>query len=544
MSADRWTERNLVGSIARSVWQWQLILTLSVVVMGAVVAVLDPHLFGSVPFLTGLLLIVAIGLAAIGLDWTRHPTRVALTVPLLDTAAIGLLAASTQPFSFLWCFPVAWIATYYGTPALVSALGIALATQVPQWWNGGRTVETTLTLLIIIVSLGFLGITISIGTRRTRALRHLMRRQSQQLDRAIQRIVAEGRRADALFDAVGVALARVDEHGQLLAANAAYRALYSYPGDDLTHPSSAVEYADYLGDALSPDQTAVARAAAGERVTNERMWLYDATGEWRALSLSIRERNIDAGGARGAIIEIVDDSASVRQQTESRSQASAVSHELRNPLTAILGHADLLLDDEALDPAAKEHAKVIENAAERMLVLIRGLLGNTQPSDRAPRDFDLGSVTASAVAAFSPTATAKNVTVVDEISRSLPVSGDGFRMRQVVDNLISNAIKYTPRGGTVVVSTSSTADTAELRIADTGIGIGADDLVRVFDPYFRAQSATDGHVGGTGLGMGIARDIVRHHHGDITVTSALGQGTTVTVTLPTASTLEGEGRDR
>lgn len=530
---NQWADRNLVGTIARSIWQWQLILAFSTVVMGVAVAVLDVALFSSWPFVTGLMMIIAIGAVSMVIDWSRVPKQGVLALPLIDTLAIGLLTNAAQPFAFLWCFPIAWVSTYFAMTALLSTLALALATQLARWWDEGRTAGGTLTILIVLVSLGFLGVTISIGSRRTRAFRHLMRRQSLQLDRAMHRATIQEVRTTELLDAIRVALARVDTQGQLLATNAAYRALYSLGDDSLAHPSPTVEYAGYRGEALEPEQTSTARAARGELVDRERLWVYDAAGDWRALSLSIRDP--DPSGTRGTIIELSDDTDAVRYQDEVRSTARSVSHELRNPLTAILGHADLLLEDDARTPTVDAHAAVIQNAAERMLVLIGTVLDTGSRPTRESDTFDLGHVAISSLAAFAPAAASAELTLQTRVKENLGVAGDGFRMRQVVDNLLSNAIKYTPRGGTVTVSAAPRGDLVELIVADTGIGIAQDDLSRIFDPYFRAQSATDGGVAGTGLGMGISMEIVRRNDGDLTLTSALGQGTTATVTLPALS---------
>lgn len=525
-SSSRWTPRALVGTITRSVWRWQLVLTFCVVIMGAAVALLDPSWYGDAAFLCGMVLIVLVAALTLAVHWARFSKRAVLAVPLVDIVAIGLLASAAPTLGFLWFFPVTWIATYYGIPTLSGALALVLAMQIPGWLADQRSAESTLTALIVMLSLVFLGITITTGTRRTLAFRHLMRRQSRQLDRALQRVRAQEQRTRGLFDALGIALVRVDDDGHVIAANAAYRALYSLSEQDLDQPPRAIEYDGYRGRALPPDRTAIARAARGERTSGERLWLYDATGTWRALTLTTHAR----AGA-GALLELADDTANVTSGDGSRSAISAISHELRNPLTAILGHADLLLDTADLTPRQREHATVIESAAERMLTLVRRLLDN-RPAEPTVEPFDLGDLAVSALAAFTPSASAAELTMTGDIAPDLSVTGDAFRMRQVIDNILSNAIKYTPRSGRVEVKAAREGDRVRLSISDSGIGIADDEVAKVFDPYFRAHSALDGGISGTGLGMGISREIVRQHHGDIALRSALGHGTTATITLP------------
>jgi len=530
----RWADSQLIGTVVRSVWQWQLIVGFSTVAVALGVTLLNPRLFGDISLLTGLALICAITSWAMVMPWARHRELV-LALPFADAVAIGLLAISDHTLGYLWVVPMAWVATYYSMAAVVAALGLIFALQIVRWWIPRAPLTSPLEIMIVLLGLGFLGIAMNQGARRTRAFRLLIQRQSRQLDRAVARMSVHEDRANGLFDTVSTALARVDDRGNIDLANAAYRHLYAYDNDDYRHPPRAVEYDAYRGTALPRDASSIARAARGERVENELIWLYDASGEWRALSMSIRGRTVRTetdDDTEVSIIQLDDVTDTERERREQRATTSAVSHELRNPLTVILGHADLMLDAEDLTPAQREHATVIEGAAERMLALTKSLLD----SHRAPEmsdQFDLSIIAAATADAFAPAAAASDIDLQTNIDRPLPITGDGFRLRQVVDNLISNAIKYTPRGGSVEVMTTAEGDDAVLRVSDTGIGIAADDLERVFVPYFRARSATASGIAGTGLGMSIARQIIEENAGTISLESTLGTGTTATVRLPT-----------
>lgn len=531
--SSRWDDSELLGTIVRSVWQWQLVIALSAVTVAVVIASLDVALFQNWWFLSGLLLIAVVTVTGLAAPWARQK-KYAIALPIIDTIAIGFLANANHILGYLWIMPIAWIAAYYTSTAILAALALVVASQAARRWLPATDAPKPLEVIIVLVALGFLGIAMSQGARRTRAFRHLLRRQSSQIDRALSRATVQERRTVALFDSIGTALAVIDRHGRIEKSNAAYRTLYGYSEGEERHPARAVEYSDYRGSALALDETAVARARRGERVRNEPLWIYDTDGRWRALSLSIRSRATSTPSEdAGAIIELDDVTATETGRRAQRAAASAVSHELRNPLTVILGHAGLLLDDEALTPAQREHASLIDAAAERMLELTARLLDANRPADTGDA-FDLTSITASAVESFGPAAAAVDIRLTVDDESELTVLGDGFRMRQVVDNLVSNAIKYTPRGGAVHVALRRDARTAALSVRDTGIGIAADDLENVFRPYFRARSATAGGIPGTGLGMSIVRSIVEDNHGTITLESALGSGTTATVTLPVA----------
>ncbi len=531
----RWADSQLIGTVVRSVWQWQLVVGFSTVAVALGVALLDPQLFDRLTFLGGLAMICATTSFAMVMPWARHRESV-IVLPFINTVAIGLLAMADQSLSYLWVVPLAWLATYYSMAAVSIMLVLVCALQVARWWVPDAPLTSPLEAMIVLLGLGFLGIAMNQGARRTRAFRLLIERQSRQLDRAVTRMSVHEDRADGLFDTISTALARVDDRGEIDLTNAAYRRLYAYDNDDYRHPPRAVEYDGYRGRALPREMTSVVRAARGERVDRQLLWLYDASGEWRALSMTIRGLSVRTeSGAEStvSIIQLDDVTETELERRDQRATTSAVSHELRNPLTVIIGHTDLLLDRADLTPAQREHAAVIEGAAERMMALTKTLLDSHRPIEVAD-EFDLSAITTATADAFAPAAASSDITLRVETPRDLPISGDGFRMRQVVDNLISNAIKYTPRGGLVAVEAVREGDEAVLRVSDSGIGIAPADMDRVFVPYFRARSATASGIAGTGLGMSIARKIVEENRGTITLESTLGSGTTVTVCLPLA----------
>lgn len=531
----RWADSQLIGTVVRSVWQWQLIVAFSTVAVAVGTALLDAQLFGNLAFLLGLTGITGATAASFVIPWAQHRELV-VVLPMFDIVAIGLLTMANDALGYLWVAPVAWVATFYSMAAVACALGLVLALELARRLVPGVTAASPLEIVIVLLALGFLGVAMNDASRRTRAFRHLIRRQTRQLDRTLERMNRHEDRASALFDTVSTALARVDASGRVDLANSAYRHLYAYDSIDYRHPPRAVEYDAYRGAALPREATSIARAARGERVEGDLIWLYDASGNWHALSLSIRGRtmvNETSSDAEVSIIQLDDVTAHEFERRQQRAVTSAVSHELRNPLTIILGHADLLLDSNDLTPAQREHAALIEGAAERMVTLTASLLDSHRSVDAAD-GYDLRAVTNAAVDAFAPAAAAADIRLSFESPEPLPVAGDGFRMRQVVDNVISNAIKYTSRGGTVRVEASRHDDEVLLSVRDTGIGIAAADLESVFVPYFRARSATASGVAGTGLGMSIARTIVEEAGGSIAVDSILGSGTTVTVRLPSA----------
>src|SRR5581483_3097327 len=194
-----------------------------------------------------------------------------------------------------------------------------------------------------------------------------------------------------------------------------------------------------------------------------------------------------------------------------------VSHELRTPLTAIKGYAETLLGPAGDDrETARRFLEVIDRHSERLGRLIDDLL--------ALSDLELGL-----------TEIAHVPVAVGPEPGTPPALGDGDRLRQVLINLVDNAIKYTPEHGRVVVRAAPAADgMVAIAVEDTGIGIPARDLPRLTERFFRVDKARSRALGGTGLGLAIVKHLVHAHGGSLAIASTLGAGTTVTVQLPAA----------
>ncbi|MBB2975469.1 PAS domain S-box-containing protein [Microbacterium endophyticum] len=521
----------------RSIWLTQLVLTGSVVCITAVVQIFSPNDFSSWMYAAGLAIIIGLTAAALIVPWTRVPRDAVLVLPYGDIIGIGLLvAANDLQFGFLWVFPIFWIATHFALPALIAALlgvaGLIVGEAAISPPNGNLTLQ----LVIVILSLTFIGLTSWQSARQTRAFKQLLRRQSSRQQGTIQRVSSQERRVTQMLNALDVGIARLALDGDILAVNDTYADLYSLNRDDPTQPGRAVEYASLRGEALSEFRRPLARAIRGEVFEDERVWLFDGNGKWHALSASTRI--LDSLGSEPlSTLLIVHDITDLIEAERAREHiATVVSHELRNPLTAIIGHAELALEDDSLAPSTREQLEVIDHASQRMQTLIGEILTRTQTRrvESGYARVDARRILESSLESFQPAAVAQGVRVSISIPEPLPVHGDGFRLRQVIDNLLSNAIKYTPREGTVTISGSVDDGAAVMMIVDSGIGISRSDLPHVFEPYFRAETARESSTPGTGLGMGIARDIITEHDGALDIESEPGAGTTITLRLPLA----------
>lgn len=214
-----------------------------------------------------------------------------------------------------------------------------------------------------------------------------------------------------------------------------------------------------------------------------------------------------------------------------------VSHELRTPLTAILGYVELVLsDDSGLDAEHARHLEAVERNARRLVRLVGDLLLAAQLTG-GPLMIELGSVdleelARDAVDLAQPRAEASRIALKAEIGPRARCVGDRDRLAQVLDNLIANALAFTPSGGKVTVRVSGADDGARLEVADTGVGVPDGALPHLFDRFYRARTTAPRPAPGLGLGLTIVRAIARAHGGDVTVDSRLGEGTTFTVSLP------------
>src|SRR6202165_5926050 len=219
---------------------------------------------------------------------------------------------------------------------------------------------------------------------------------------------------------------------------------------------------------------------------------------------------------------------------------ATMSHELRTPLNAIIGFSEMIVQEDALMLDAvrrKEYAQLINDSGQHLLSVVNGILdmskmesGNFEisPEPFAPRAALLNCCNLLALKARD-----NAIDLVSRAPEDLPdMTGDPRAFRQIVLNLVSNAIKFTERGGTVTVSASVEGSRVMLRVSDNGVGIAADDLTRIGDPFFQAGKTYQRRHEGTGLGLSIVKSLVELHAGEIIVQSKIDEGNTVSVALP------------
>ena len=225
---------------------------------------------------------------------------------------------------------------------------------------------------------------------------------------------------------------------------------------------------------------------------------------------------------------------------------ATMSHELRTPLNAIIGFSEMIVQEDALmlDAARrKEYAQLINDSGQHLLSVVNGILDMSKMEsgnfEITPEPFAPRAALINCCSLLALKARENDIDLVTRIPEDLPVmTGDPRAFKQIALNLVSNAIKFTERGGRVTVSAGVEGARLMLRVTDTGVGIGADDLKRIGDPFFQAGKTYQRRHEGTGLGLSIVKSLVALHAGELTVQSKIDEGTTVTVALPLTFTAQ------
>ena len=245
-----------------------------------------------------------------------------------------------------------------------------------------------------------------------------------------------------------------------------------------------------------------------------------------------------SGDEFGGVLLVLQDVSAIRRLERMRSEFVAnVSHELKTPIAAVKGFAETLLGGAVNDPdTAKSFLQIIYDESERLNRLIGDILELSKvESRRVPLQFspvELSSFTEKTVELLATEAFRKGILLDVSVEPGLYVEADEDRLRQIVMNLLSNGINYTPEGGRVSVKVDGDDDHIRIRISDTGIGIPKKDLPRIFERFYRVDKARSRSSGGTGLGLSIVKHLVELHKGTIAVDSKVGAGSVFTIELP------------
>lgn len=326
---------------------------------------------------------------------------------------------------------------------------------------------------------------------------------------------------------------------------------------DRVHVADRPAYLTALSDAARGDVRSVEFRLRREPTGSERgQGNYQIDFIW--VEMRCRPLDGDQRGEATSELEVVavmrdvtDRKLSEQALDQARNEAEAadaaktrflatMSHELRTPLNAIIGFSEMIAQEQTLmlgAPQRKEYAELIHASGQHLLSVVNGIL---DMSKMESGNFEIASEP------FAPRASLMHccnllalkarengIDLITDAPQDLPVmTGDPRAFKQIVLNLVANAVKFTERGGQVIVTAAASASQLTLRISDTGVGIAPDDLKRIGAPFFQCGKTYERRHEGTGLGLSIVKSLVALHLGELTVQSKLGEGTAVTVKLP------------
>jgi cell cycle sensor histidine kinase DivJ len=364
-------------------------------------------------------------------------------------------------------------------------------------------------------------------------------------------------RSRLMLESVGDIVAWFDAGGRLAYANKAAGSVLQADPDNLRDHGFLARV--HLADRPLFLKTISDVAHGGEpAVISFRASPAQPGGETRWLEMRLQRVASSATGVdEVAVVAVIRDETERRQIEEVREQSrleaqraselkgrflATVSHELRTPLNAIIGFSEMLATEGMVAPGSaqqRDYARIIQSSGAHLLEIVNALLDSSKIESGAMTierdDVDMGRLMNECCDLLAMRCETKSVKLERVVAESLPhIQADRRAIKQVVINLLSNALKFTPEGGRITMALVRDKDVLDLSISDTGIGIAAEDLPKLGMPFFQARSAYDRSHEGTGLGLSVVRGLVGLHGGDMSIESAPGEGTRVAIRLPIA----------
>jgi two-component system, OmpR family, phosphate regulon sensor histidine kinase PhoR len=344
----------------------------------------------------------------------------------------------------------------------------------------------------------------------------------------LDELTEERDRAGQILDALDDGVLLLDGAGRLLVANPAARSWFGLP-DDLRPGLPAQRVLGVSQVSALAEQAAAARTPVVGNLTV--VFPESRTLAMRAFPLA------DRGPTGRIVVTLTDITQRRRLEVLRRDFVANASHELKTPVAAVRALAETLLTALPDDPeAGRRFAERIGREAERLDVLVRDLLDLSRV-ERGTLDVepvDLVGLTKEVLGGYGDLAEERRIQLRAELQPQVSLRGDRAQLGLLLSNLLDNALRYTPAKGTVCVRLDGAEGRAVIQVNDTGQGIPAAELPRVFERFYRVDKARARQTGGTGLGLAIVRHVAEAHGGTVRVASELGRGSTFTVSLPVA----------
>lgn len=530
------------GRVASAILSAQLLISgpLLVVVVGLLFV--DGSVYSSPIVFATIAFFFALTAAAALVQWDSVPRVWGALLPFANLVGILVLREFTPQFGvgLFVVLPIIWIAKTFG--AAVTIAGVA-GTILSLWglrlFRGAPAAPTDFaTWLVVPVLIAFVAGAVYVASARSRAQAKLLRQHSSVVQGALEKASRQEGVLNELLNAVDFGVIAFDRTGKVTFVNRAHRQYltdFGTPADAVVHP--VVYQADGVTEYSDGDRP-LTRALSGQAFDNLIIWVGEPGERRAAHSVSSRILHDRKGEYDGGVVVLSDITKELEAVRARDDLVGSVSHELRSPLTSILGYLDLAQDDEHITDDTRRMIEVAYANSERLLVIVTDLLSAASDADKQlAMSFtasDLAQIARDSVEAHQVMAEEREVELALEGADRALATVDPMRMRQVLDNLITNALKYNREWGsvTVAIGVDATAGAVTVEVRDTGQGIPSADLPRIFDRFYRTKSAKSSTTVGTGLGLSITREIIHRHGGHLTVTSELGIGTTFRITVP------------
>lgn len=504
----------------------------------------------------GALVVAAQALASF-VPWDRLPYNVRYVVPLTHIVAIGLMDIATglnhSALDALLVLPLVGLALRSGLLPLVCGLAACGIMLVMPAVLGVDRIAPLVYACVTLVILATVGV-------RAHGTVAMVRSQSRRLEVAQAEIASRARELQASRDtlrsimkaATEQAIMGTDQRGVIDSVSTGAVRMFRRSEDELL----GTDVTSLLASGTSPSDpeaagpssarlaALVGEAARGVAHVAETE-VADGDGRSRHLEYVVTSRpgflTVQPSHPVGYVFVVTDVSARWEEERRQDEFISLVSHEFRTPLASLLGYVELFrLEEESLSNDQREYLDVLERNAQRLRLLVDDLLTSAQlvfGVPLAPVLADIVQVVRESVKGQAPAARAADMQVDVTGEPAVWLMTDAQRVGQVVDNLISNAVKYGLRGGQVVVTvhsatTEAGARAARISVADDGPGIPPDELTRITERFYRTRDSRRRRVGGMGLGLSLVQAVVQEHGGEMSINSTPGEGTTVELFLP------------
>jgi two-component system, OmpR family, phosphate regulon sensor histidine kinase PhoR len=522
----------------------QMPLSVTACLTAALVALFFPETLQN-PLFISFLVIQAVLLALCYLvPWERLPFPSFLAIPLIDLVSIGLAREGGQDsltgIGLLSALPVIWLCAsglFPRTAIALSFLGPLAIIWAPYFLRGEFSAQDLARSLLVPVMMLGIGCTVSVMTHSMMGQQRNLEEKDSELRSALGDSKKKEELLNTVLETVHVGVLAVDADGHDIMMNRKQRAnhrLATPPDNDDPNESQLLVYEADRKTLVPPECRPVRRAVLGETFTDYLVWLGSPDGEQRAITTTARPMKDQDGNFNGSVIVFTDVTDLMRALAVKDDFVANVSHEFRTPLTSIMGYVELMLDDEeAVHEAQRAPLEVIRRNSERLLTLVSDLLASRSGQlIVTPQAVDVAELVRASVTAALPKAEDSGVRLRADAPSKLEAHVDASRISQVLDNLVSNAIKYSPDGGDVLVSLFPEDGQVVCRVSDTGMGMSEADQEKVFTAFFRSGAVTNSAIPGVGLGLSISKAIVEAHGGSLDLESALGRGTTFTLRVP------------